>query len=371
MGSISTLTSLVKEGKLQNSFIMDEDERPKVAYNQFSNEIPMISLDGIEDDSPGGRREVICMKIAQACEEWGMFQVVDHGIDPKLVHDMSSLSREFFALPDEDKLRFDMRGGKRGGFSISSHIQNEIVANWREMVAFVPYPIEERDYTRWPDKPKEWRGVTEMYSENMMGLATKLLGVLSEALGLEREAMLQACKQMTQRMAVNFYPKCPEPNLAIGLKRHTDPGTITLLLQDQVGGLQATKDDGVNWITVQPVKSAFVVNLGDHAYYASNGKFKKADHQAVVNCFHNRLSIATFINPDQEAIVYPLKVEKGDRKILEEPITFAEMYKKHSIDHLERGKVKQIANQQKLSKENSDYKKLQMVENNDISLEEY
>lgn len=238
------------------------------------------------------------------------------------------------------------------------------------MVAFVPYPIEERDYTRWPDKPKEWRDVTGMYSENMMGLATKLLEVLSEALGLEREVMIQACKQMTQRMAVNFYPKCPEPNLAIGLKRHTDPGTITILLQDQVGGLQATKDGGINWITVQPVKGAFVVNLGDHAYYVSNGKFKNAEHQAVVNCDHNRLSIATFINPDQEAIVYPLKIEEGEKTILEEPVSFVELYKKHFINHLERAKVKQLAKEQKLSKEKLDYEKLQIGGKNHKSLEE-
>ncbi|XP_021769240.1 naringenin,2-oxoglutarate 3-dioxygenase-like [Chenopodium quinoa] len=351
MSLIPTLTSLVKDGKFQNDFIMDEDERPKVAYNQFSNIIPVISLDGIEDDTPGGQREVIRNQIAKACEEWGLFQVVNHGVDLKLVHDMASLSRAFFALPDEEKLRFDMSGGKKGGFIVSSHIQNEIVANWREMVAFVPYPIKERDYSRWPDKPKEWRAVTELYTEKMMGLAIQLLEVLSEAMGLERQAMTKACKEMAQRMAVNFYPKCHEPSLAIGLKRHTDPGTITLLLQDHVGGLQATNDGGQNWITVQPIEGAFVVNLGDHAHYLSNGRFKKADHQAVVNYDHNRLSIATFINPDQEAIVYPLKIEEGDKPILEEAITFAEMYKRHFVKHLERGKAKKLAKEKILRKE--------------------
>lgn len=123
MVSAYTLTSLVEEKKLQNRFIVEEDERPKVAYNQFSDVIPVISLDGIEDDSPGGRREVIRNQIGQACEEWGLFQVVDHGVDTKLVHDMANLAREFFALPDEEKMRFDMSGGKKGGFIVSSHIQ--------------------------------------------------------------------------------------------------------------------------------------------------------------------------------------------------------------------------------------------------------
>lgn len=85
-------------------------------------------------------------------------------------------------------------------------------------------------------------------------------------MGLEKEALTKACVDMDQKIVVNYYPKCPQPDLTLGLKRHTDPGTITLLLQDQVGGLQATRDNGKTWITVQPVEGAFVVNLGDHCH---------------------------------------------------------------------------------------------------------
>jgi naringenin 3-dioxygenase len=74
---------------------------------------------------------------------------------------------------------------------------------------------------------------------------------------------------MDQKVVVNFYPKCPQPDLTLGLKRHTDPGTITLLLQDLVGGLQATRDGGNTWITVQPIAGAFVVNLGDHGHVST------------------------------------------------------------------------------------------------------
>lgn len=117
----TTLTALAGEKTLQTSFVRDEDERPKVAYNQFSSEIPIISLAGI--DEIHGRRAEICKKIVEACEDWGVFQVVDHGVDTNLVSDMTSLAREFFALPPEEKLRFDMSGGKKGGFIVSSHLQ--------------------------------------------------------------------------------------------------------------------------------------------------------------------------------------------------------------------------------------------------------
>ncbi|CAA6655926.1 unnamed protein product [Spirodela intermedia] len=315
------LPTLAEEKTLRASFIRDEDERPKVPYNQFSSDIPVISLASIdekEDKGTGSPRGGSVPK--------------DSGGPRRhsgLIADMTRLSKEFFALPPEEKLRFDMSGGKKGGFIVSSHLQGEAVQDWREIVTYFSYPVRVRDYSRWPDKPEGWPGVVEAYSEQLMGLACKLLGVLSEAMGLETEALTKACVDMDQKVVVNYYPNV-----------HTDPGTITLLLQDQVGGLQATKDGGKTWITVQPVEGAFVVNLGDHGHFLSNGRFKNADHQAVVNSNCSRLSIATFQNPAPEAIVYPLAIREGEKAVLDKPITFAEMYRMKMSRDLELAKLK-------------------------------
>ncbi|OIV94844.1 hypothetical protein TanjilG_22041 [Lupinus angustifolius] len=345
MAPTKTLNSLVDEKTLESSFVRDEDERPKVAYNKFSNEIPVISLIGIEDVN--GMREEICKKIVEACEEWGIFQIIDHGVDMKLISEMTRFAKEFFDLPPQEKLRFDMSGGKKGGFIVSSHLQGETVKDWREIVTYFSYPIGKRDYSRWPNKPEGWIKVTKEYSEKLMNLACKLLEVLSEAMGLEKEALTKACVDMDQKVVVNYYPKCPQPDLTLGLKRHTDPGTITLLVQDQVGGLQATRDDGNTWITVQPIQGAFIVNLGDHGHYLSNGRFKNADHQAVVNSNCSRLSIATFQNPAPEAKVYPLMVREGEKPILKEPISFSEMYKRKMNKDIEISRLKKVAKEEK------------------------
>ncbi|ERN13519.1 hypothetical protein AMTR_s00041p00220960 [Amborella trichopoda] len=146
------LPTILDEKTLRPTFIRPEDQCPKVAYNQFSPDIPVISHVGIESDSHATIREAV----ATACKDWGIFQVIDHGIDTSRIAKMTQLSKEFFALPPEEKLRFDMSGGKWGGFIVSSHLQGEAIQDWREIVTYFLYPVRLRDYSRCPDKPEEW-----------------------------------------------------------------------------------------------------------------------------------------------------------------------------------------------------------------------
>ncbi|XP_021769201.1 naringenin,2-oxoglutarate 3-dioxygenase-like [Chenopodium quinoa] len=356
-----TPSTLAKETTLKDGYIIDERDKAKVAHNEFSDDIPVISLAGIDEEHPGGRREAILKKVVEACEEWGIFQLVDHGIDVELINEMTKYTKEFFALPDEEKLKYEMSPGKhKGGFLISSHLTGEAVANWRELVLFFTYPVQGRDYSRWPSKPEQWKAMVEAYGENMMNLSCKMFELLSEGLGLDKDAYAKSMGDISQHLVVNHYPKCPQPELAVGLKRHTDPSSITLLLQDHVGGLQATKDGGKTWVTVRPIKNALVLNLGDHAYFMSNGRFKSADHQAIVNSIETRTSIAVFMNPAQDAKVYPLNVKEGEKAVLEEPITYAEMNNRHKNRYLEIVRLKKLAKEENWSQEELDLKLSQL-----------
>lgn len=89
----------------------------------------------------------------------------------------------------------------------------------------------------------------------------------------------------------------------------------------------------------------------NHMQYLSNGRFKNADHQVVVNSKYSRLSIATFQNPPLEAIVYPLKVRVGEKPVLDEPITFSEMYKRKMSKDLELARLKKLAKEKQLQVE--------------------
>ncbi|KAF3781222.1 putative inactive flavonol synthase 2 [Nymphaea thermarum] len=339
------------------AFIRCKAERPKAPHDHFTDAIPVVSLAGL-DSGDGAARLSRLRTIATALEQWGAFQVVDHGVDAALISTMLDLSARFFALPAEEKFRFEMTAGGSGGFVHSNRIFGEDVENWREFVSFFSFPVHSRDYAMWPSRPEGWRKVVERYCDATLELASRIMEVLSECMGLEKGAFMEACLQVEQKMKVNFYPKCPQPELTLGLSRQTDPGAVTLVLQDQVGGLQLTRDGGRTWLTVRPVPGAFVVKLGDyfHVSYATHFhtdclhkswvhcsgqgrtdgrlftvflvriRFAAAEHQVVVNSVSGRLSVDAVHYPAKQARVQPLNLAEGEKPLIHRPLTFQEMY---------------------------------------------
>lgn len=108
------------------------------------------------------------------------------------------------------------------------------------------------------------REVIDEYGKEVVKLCRRLMKLLSVNLGLPEDVLQNAFggENIGACLRVNFYPKCPQPDLTLGLSSHSDPGGMTLLLPDaQVPGLQVRKDN--KWITVKPARHAFIVNIGD------------------------------------------------------------------------------------------------------------
>lgn len=105
------------------------------------------------------------------------------------------------------------------------------------------------------------REVVGKYCTEVRALVLNLLAAISESLGLDPDCLNKALRKHAQHMAVNYYPRCPNPELTFGLPGHTDPNVLTVLLQGDVSGLQVFKNG--QWCAVQPIPNAFVVNVGD------------------------------------------------------------------------------------------------------------
>lgn len=102
------------------------------------------------------------------------------------------------------------------------------------------------------------------YNEEVLKLCGRLMKIFSLNLGLDEDYLENAFggEEIRASLRVNFYPKCPQPDLTLGISPHSDPGGITILLpDDHVSGLQVRKDDA--WVTVKPIPNAFIVNLAD------------------------------------------------------------------------------------------------------------
>ncbi|KAI4328650.1 hypothetical protein L6164_020986 [Bauhinia variegata] len=144
-----------------------------------------------------------------------------------------------------------------------------------------------------PDElPSAFRDIMIEYSERVMASACTLLELLSEALGLNPLHLKEmGCAEGLLLMG-HYYPECPEPELTMGLSKHSDGDFMTILLQDQIGGLQVLHQN--HWVDIPPVPGALVVNIGDLMQLVTNDKFISVEHRVLANRQGPRISVAGF-----------------------------------------------------------------------------
>ncbi|KAK9733397.1 hypothetical protein RND81_04G065500 [Saponaria officinalis] len=285
--------------KVPEKYILPIPDRPntkKEAHSDRTN-IKLPVLDFAELQGPN--RSQVLNALTDACEQYGFFQVVNHGIPKDVVNNMIGLCKSFFELPFEERAKYmspNLRAPARYGTSFNQN--KDGVFYWRDFLKVVCHPLPD-EHCHWPTSPGDLRKQATAYSKETRNLFLMLMEAILESLGLtnkemnvtEEKDVLQEFKDGSQIMVANCYPPCPEPDLTLGMPPHSDYGFLTLLYQDEVKGLQIQYEG--KWLTVEPIPNAFVVNIGDHLEIFSNGRYRSVLHRVLVNSERARVTLAS------------------------------------------------------------------------------
>ncbi|GJM88209.1 hypothetical protein PR202_ga04243 [Eleusine coracana subsp. coracana] len=291
-------------------YIRPPSEQPIIgSTNDTILTIPIIDLSGFDDTTTPDerRRQVVVAEVGDACRNWGFFHVVNHGVDIDVVKHIRGAWRDFFDLPMEEKKAFANSPVTYEGYGSRLGVEKGAILDWSDYYFLNLVPNDAKNLEKWPKVPCNLREVTETYSRELMNLCEVLLKAMSSSLELDADYLHVAfggSDGISACMRVNYYPKCPQPDVTLGLSPHSDPGGITLLLvDDHVKGTQVRK--GNTWVTVQPIPGAFVVNVGDQIQILSNGLYKSIEHRALASSGDDRLTIAFFCNPRGDLPIAP------------------------------------------------------------------
>ena len=278
------------------------------------SQIPIVDVGELVAGGPS--RRAVADRLGRACRESGFFYVVGHGVDESLQARLRDLSREFFAQDLEAKLRIRMAlGGKawRGYFRVGDELtsgkpdQKEGVYFGAELGADDPRvragtPLHGPNL--FPAEPEGFREVVLEYMTALTGLGHRLMSGLALSLDLEESYFADCCtgEPLTLFRIFNYPP--PKDPALWGVGEHTDYGLLTILLQDDAGGLEVKS--GSRWISAPPVPGSFVCNIGDMLDRMTGGLFRSTPHRVRNPAARGRLSFPFFFDPDFSARVRPI-----------------------------------------------------------------
>ncbi|HKC95206.1 MAG TPA: 2-oxoglutarate and iron-dependent oxygenase domain-containing protein [Nitrospira sp.] len=323
--------------------------------------VPVIDIQHL--GSWGSRHDETITAIGGACHEYGFFQITGHGISSDLIEQVWCETKRFFALPLDAKQAVSRsKENARGWYN------RELTKNTRDMKEVFdfgtsPNPDLSDDdpanwtqdgFNRWPDVHlcPRFRPVMQEYFRACERVAFTLLKAIAKSLGVPPEMLTHDfVGPHTSFIRLNHYPRhdplCPEQPASatghLGVHQHTDAGALTLLLQDDVSALEISVDG--QWILVEPVISALVVNIGDIVQVWSNDRYPAPLHRVRASTNRERYSLPFFFNPVSDADYAPLAALTNEESPPRYwPINWGNFrYKRQQGDYADYGAENQIS----------------------------
>ncbi len=287
-----------------------------------------------------------------ACREWGFFQVTHHGIDAGILRRVMAAAHSFFAQPDAVK-----RSILRSDENPWGYYDQELTKNTRDWKQVFDYGPADGGalQPQWPAGLPDFEPAVRAYYAACERLAERLIGAVGINLGMPAGYLPRFFgAAQSSFVRLNHYPACPAPAAPdgvatpregfLGVNHHTDAGALTLLLQDEVPGLQVFREG--RWHLVEPRADALVVNLGDIVQVWSNDRYRAALHRVLANGERARFSAPFFYNPSYATRYAPLPstvdarhppryrpIEWGEFRALRAAGDYADLGEEVQIDH--------------------------------------
>ncbi|MFD1383884.1 isopenicillin N synthase family dioxygenase [Rhodanobacter aciditrophus] len=275
------------------------------------NEIPVIDLSTLID---GTDIESVAKKIGEVCENIGFLYIVNHGVNEQLMEKVKNYTEIFFDLPLEEKQKLNI---ERSGETLRGYIpmfgENVDPNHTQDFKECFDYGQHEDKVSPFfgpnlmPESIEGFKQVMEEYHSEMLALANKLIGAISLSLGLPFDYFYKLQKKpISIQRLLHYPPQTGEISREkIGIGEHTDYGFLTILSQDEVGGLQVKNRDG-NWISAPPMPGSFIVNIGDLVQTYTNNKYISTYHRVINTSGKERYSYPFFMDMDFDAVVEPV-----------------------------------------------------------------
>ena len=291
--------------------------------------IPVIDIAALAPGADERARTAAVAALGRSLEASGFAYIAGHGVPQPLIDALFDLTRQFHALPFEAKMKIAINADNRGylRMAASTIVTSTVARNTRpnqsESLIFMHEHIPARlagtplqGPNQWPAELPGFRDVVPDYMARLTGLGRILAGAVADHLGLARDFFAPFLAEPTQGLRLLHYPPQPdEPDLH-GAAPHTDYGFITMLAQDDVGGLEVRNGRG-DWVPAPPIPGTFIMNVGDILTRWSNGRLPSVPHRARNVGARERYSMPFFFDAAMDAIIAvpPALVAPGESPI--------------------------------------------------------